>query len=322
MRAVIVEQPGGTEALKVRDLASPDPGAGEIRVKVSAAGVNFIDIYERTGAYPLVTPFIVGSEGAGRVSAVGHGVTGIAVNDRVAWAHVKGAGYAEQVILPAERAVPIPDGVQDDEAAAVLLQGITAHYLSTSTFPVGADHTILVHAAAGGVGLLLTQMAAAKGARVIGLVSTHDKGQLSKAAGATHVIRTDDDWAAEVRALTDGCGVDAVFDGVGRATFDASISCLRRRGTMILFGAASGPVPAFDPQTLSRNGSLYLTRPALGDYIADRDELIERAGSVLAALAAGRLRVRVGGRYSLEEAAFAHDDLHARRTTGKLLIVP
>lgn len=323
MRAVVVESTGGSEVLTVQDLEQPEPGPGELRVDVAAAGVNFIDIYFRTGLYPLPVPFQLGSEGAGTVSAVGEGVEGVAVGDRVAWAMVRGSGYAEQVLLPAERAVPVPDGVDLEVAAAVMLQGMTAHYLCESTYPARSGETALVHAAAGGLGLLLTQMLSAKGVRVIGTTSTEEKERLARGAGAAEVVRyTEQDLRAEVERLTDGRGVDVVYDSVGKDTFDAGLDLLRPRGYMVLCGASSGPVPPFDPQSLNPKGSLFLTRPSLGHYIATREELLERGDAVLSAVAEGRLEVRVGGRYPLEEAGRAHDDLEGRRTTGKLLVVP
>lgn len=323
MRAVMVEQTGGSGVLQVREVDQPSVGAGQLLVDVAASGVNFIDVYQREGIYPKPLPFLAGSEGAGTVSAVGSDVTGVAVGDPVAWAMVDGGGYAEQVVVPAERAVLVPTGVDLETAAAAMLQGMTAHFLSTTTFPARAGQTALVHAAAGGVGLLLTQMLAAKGVRVIGTTSSDEKEGLARGAGAADVVRyTEADVAAEVRRLTDGRGVDVVYDGVGRATFDASLDCLVTRGMMVLFGASSGPVPPFDPQVLNRKGSLYLTRPTLAHYIATREELLDRAGAVLGQVGSGDLDVRVGGRYPLEEAGRAHDDLEGRRTTGKLLLVP
>lgn len=323
MRTVVVESTGGSEVLTVRELEPPEPGPGELRVDVAAAGVNFIDIYFRTGLYSLPVPFQLGSEGAGTVSAVGEGVEGVAVGDRVAWAMVRGSGYAEQVLLPAERAVPVPDGVDLEVAAAVMLQGMTAHYLCESTYPARSGETALVHAAAGGLGLLLTQMLTAKGVRVIGTTSTEEKERLARGAGAAEVVRyTEQDLRAEVERLTDGRGVDVVYDSVGKDTFDAGLDVLRPRGYMVLCGASSGPVPPFDPQSLNPKGSLFLTRPSLGHYIATREELLERGEAVLSAVAEGRLDVRVGGRYSLEDAGRAHDDLENRRTAGKLLVVP
>jgi len=323
MRAVVVESTGGPEVLTVQEVDQPEPGPGELRVDVTAAGVNFIDVYHRTGAYPLPLPLRPGSEGAGTVSAVGEGVHGVAVGDPVAWAMVQGAGYAEQVLLPAERAVPVPAEVDLEVAAAVMLQGMTAHYLCESTYPARSGETALVHAAAGGLGLLLTQMLSAKGVRVIGTTSTAEKEKLARGAGAAEVVRyTEQDLRAEVERLTDGRGVDVVYDSVGKDTFDAGLDVLRPRGFMVLCGASSGPVPPFDPQSLNPKGSLYLTRPSLGHYVATREELLERGGAVLSAVAEGRLDVRVGGRYPLDEAGRAHDDLEGRRTTGKLVLVP
>lgn len=323
MRAVVVEQTGGPEVLTVRERETPEPGAGQVRVDVAAAGVNFIDVYQRSGAYPVDMPFVAGSEAAGVVSAVGPEVDGVAVGDRVAWAMVGGSGYVEQAVVPVDRLVPVPDAVDLGTAAAVMLQGMTAHYLCESTYPVQAGETALVHAAAGGVGLLLTQMVTAKGAQVIGTASTEEKAQLARNAGATEVVRyTEQDVFDEVERITGGRGVDVVYDGVGRSTFDAGLDCLRPRGMMVLFGASSGPVPPLDPQVLNAKGSLFLTRPSLAHYVADRAELLARAGDVFAMIAEGRLDVRVGGRYALEEAGRAHEDLEGRRTTGKLLLVP
>lgn len=323
MRAVVVEQTGGSDKLLVRDLETPRPGPDEVLVDVAAAGVNFIDTYKREGLYPMDLPFVVGSEGAGTVAEVGSEVTGLSVGDRVAWAQVDGCGYAEQVALPAERAVPVPDGMDVELAAAVMLQGMTAHYLCEATFPARSGQTALVHAGAGGVGLLLTQMLAAKGVRVLSTTSTEEKAELSRGAGAAEVIRyTEADLVSEVRRLTDGRGVDVVYDGVGKATFDAGLDCLVTRGMMVLFGASSGPVPPLDPQVLNRKGSLFLTRPTLTHYIVGREELLMRAESVLGQVASGALDVRIGGRYPLDDARRAHDDLEGRRTTGKLLVIP
>jgi len=323
MRAVLVHETGGPEVLTVRDLPTPDPGPGELLVDVAAAGVNFIDVYYRMGAYPLQTPFIAGSEGAGVVSAVGSGVTSFREGDHVAWAMVPNAGYAEQVIVPEVRAVPIPAGIDDETAAAVLLQGMTAHYLTRSTYPAKAGETALVHAAAGGVGLLLTQVLTAGGVRVIGTTSTESKAALALGAGASEVIRYDiDDVAEEVSRLTDSQGVDVVYDGVGQATFDSSIDSLRPRGMFVLYGAASGKVAPVDPLLLLAKGSLFFTRPSLAHYAADRDELLQRASEVFGWVTSGDMSVRVGARYSLEQAQQAHQDLEGRLTTGKSLIIP
>lgn len=323
MRAVVVEAHGGPEVLQVREVPDPEPGPGELLIGVAAAGVNFIDAYRRVGLYPASLPFVSGSEGAGVIRGVGEGVTEFTEGDVVAWAMVEGAGYAELAVVPAARAVPVPEGVALETAAAVMLQGMTAHYLCESTFPARAGQTALVHAAAGGMGLLLTQMLTSKGVRVIGTTSTDEKEQLARGAGAAEVVRyTEVDVVAEVARLTDGRGVDVVYDGVGRTTFDASLQVLVPRGMMVLFGASSGPVPPMDPQRLNQGGSLFLTRPSLAHYILTREELLDRSGAVLGQVAAGHLDVRVGGRYSLGEAGRAQEDLEGRRTTGKLLVVP
>jgi NADPH2:quinone reductase len=323
MRAVLVHENGGPEVLVVRDLRSPDPGPGELRVDVAAGGVNFIDVYYRTGAYPLPTPFIAGSEGAGVVSAMGTGVSGVQVGDHVAWAMVPSAGYAEQVIVPAGRAVPVPAGIDDETAGAVLLQGLTAQYLTRSTYPAQKGETALVHAAAGGVGLLLTQVLSSRGVRVIATTSTPHKAALAREAGAAEVIRYDrEDVARDVSRLTEGRGVDVVYDGVGHATFEGSIDSLRPRGMFVLYGAASGPVASVAPSLLQSKGSLFFTRPTLAHYAATRAELLERSHELFAWVASGELSVRVGARYTLEQAQQAHLDLEGRRTTGKSLIIP
>jgi len=323
MRAVQVSEPGGPEVLALVDLPEPVAGPGELLVDVTAAGVNFIDTYQRSGLYPMPRPYVAGLEGSGRVLAVGAGVSGVAVGERVAWAEQLGS-YADVVAVDAARAVPVPDEVPDDEAVGALLQGMTAHFLVNDTFPVSPGDTVLVTAAAGGVGLLLTQLATARGGRVIATVSTAEKEELARAAGAAEVIRYTevDDLAAAVRDLTGGEGVAAAYDSVGATTFDASMAALRRRGMLVLYGAASGPVPPVDPQRLNAAGSLFLTRPKVYDYVADRDELLARAGAVYAAVADGTLDVRIGRRYALAEARAAHEDLEARRTTGKLLLLP
>ncbi len=323
MRAVLVHETGGPEVLVVEELPSPDPGDGQLRVDVAAAGVNFIDVYHRTGAYPLPRPFIAGSEGAGVVSGVGAGVTEFHEGDHVAWALVPGAGYAEQVIVPAERAVPVPAGIEDEAAGAVILQGLTAHFLTRSTYPARAGETALVHAAAGGVGLLLTQVLTAQGVRVIATTSTQEKAALARQAGAAEVIGYEsEDVASEVSRLTGGKGVDVVYDGVGRATFDGSIDSLRARGMFVLYGAASGPVAPVDPSLLQSKGSLFFTRPTIIHHIADRSELLERSREVFAWVASGELSIWIGARYPLEEARQAHENLQGRRTSGKSLIIP
>jgi NADPH2:quinone reductase len=323
VRAIQITESGGPEVLIPTELPDPTPGPGELLVEVAVAGVNYIDTYQRQGIYPMQLPFVPGMEGAGRVREVGAGVTGFATGDRVAWANTLG-GYAELAAIPADEAVPVPDGVSDEAAVGAALQGMTAHYLLHDSHPVRAGEDVLVHAAAGGVGLLLTQWATRLGARVIATVSTAEKEELARGAGAAEVIRYTevDDLAAEVRALTGGAGVAAVYDGVGRDTFDASLASLARRGILVLFGASSGPVPPVDPQRLNAAGSLFLTRPKLHDHIATRDELTARAAAVYAAVAAGELNVRIGHRYPLAEARTAHEDLQARRTTGKLLLQP
>jgi NADPH2:quinone reductase len=323
MRAVVVQETGGPEVLVTVDQPSPNAGTGELVVNVAAAGVNFIDVYYRTGAYPLATPFVAGSEGAGVVSAVGSGVTGFHEGDHVAWAMVPGAGYAEQVIVPAARAVPVPAGIDDETAAAVLLQGLTAHYLTRSTYPARPGETALLHAGAGGVGLLLTQVLTSLGVRVIATTSTSEKAALALQAGAAELIRYDrDDVAAQVSRITDGRGVDVVYDGVGQATFDSSINSLRPRGMFVSYGSASGKVAPVDPGLLQSKGSLFFTRPTLGHYVADRDELLERSRELFGWVAAGKLSVRVGARYSMDQAPQAHQDLESRGTTGKSLIIP
>lgn len=295
-------------------------------VRTAAAGVNFRDIYERSGVYPMPFPHVPGAEGAGTVLAVGDGVSGFAVGDRVAWADARGS-YAELVVVPAEQALPVPDGVELEVAAALPLQGMTAHYLVTSTFPVQRGHTVLLTAAAGGTGLLLTQLAAARGARVIGLVGSEEKAALARNAGAAEVIvcaglgDLTTEVPARVRELTDGQGVDVAYDGVGKDTFDATLASVRRRGMVVLFGGASGQVPPVDPQRLNHAGSLYLTRPKLGDYIATAEELRWRADELFQAVANGTLRARIGARFPLAEARAAHQALEGRLTTGKVLLV-
>lgn len=323
MRAVVIQETGGPEVLVAQELPTPDPGPGELRVNVAAAGVNYIDVYYRTGAYPLPTPFIVGSEGAGVISAVGAGVTSFKEGDHVAWAMVPGAGYAGQVILPAVRAVPVPADIDDETAGAVLLQGLTAQYLTRSTHPAHPGETALVHAAAGGVGLLLTQVLTCMGVRVIGTTSTASKAALALQAGAAEVIRYDsDDVARSVARLTDSRGVDVVYDGVGQATFNGSINSLRPRGMFVSYGSASGRVAPVDPLLLQSKGSLFFTRPTLAHYAATRDELLERSRELFGWVSSGQLSVRVGARYSVDQASQAHEDLENRRTTGKSLIIP
>lgn len=318
MRAIQISGHGGPEVLTSQTVPDPEPGPGEVLVEVANAGVNFIDVYFRNGTYPADLPLTLGKEGSGRIVAVGSDVSELAVGQRVAWAMGDGA-YAELATVPAELAVPVPDGVADDDAAALLLQGLTAHYLTHSIVPLTADDTVLVHAGAGGVGLLVTQLLAAEGVRVLTTTSSEEKAALSREAGASDVLGYGG-FAERVRDLTDGRGVRAVFDGVGQATFDESLDALAPRGTMALFGASSGPVAPLDPQTLNAKGSLFLTRPGLGHFIADRGELLDRASALFALVAEGRLSVRIGGRYRLEDTAQAHRDLEGRRSTGKLVL--
>jgi NADPH:quinone reductase len=320
MRAIVVNELGGPEVMRLAEQPDPVAGPGQVVVAVAAAGVNFRDIYVRTGMYQQPLPYVPGSEGAGTVTAVGDHVTGLAVGDQVAWSEGNG-GYAEQAVVPAAKAVVLPPGLDPALAAASMLQGITAHYLCRSTFPVTEGAVTVVHAAAGGVGLLLTQMIKALGGTVIATTSTAEKAALAEQAGADRVT-TYDQFPSVVREVTGGKGADVVFDGVGKDTFDASLSVLRPRGMMVLFGASSGAVPPFDPQRLNSGGSLFLTRPTMGHYVLDRDELLWRADDVFGAIAAGQLSVRIGGEYPLADAARAHQDLAARRTTGKLLLMP
>jgi NADPH2:quinone reductase len=319
---VVVERLGGPEALSVTDYPDPVAEPGQVVVRVAAAGVNFRDIYERTGigAYATPTPFISGAEGAGTVIAAGAGVTDLAVGSVVTWCNAP-ASYAELVAVRATDAIPVPDGIDPKIAAAVILQGLTAHYLCRSTFPVTSGTVTVVHAAAGGVGLLLTQMIKHLGGIVVATTSSAAKAELATRAGADHVV-TYDEVVDAVRRVTGERGADVVYDGVGAATFDDSLRALRPRGTMVLYGAASGQVPPFDPQRLNAGGSLFLTRPTLQHYVADRGELLWRAGDLFSWIAAGVLDVRVGGEYPLADVARAHEDLAARRTTGKLLLIP
>ncbi len=322
MRAVRIHEYGGPEVLRVEDVPLPEPGPGEARVKIQASGVNFIDIYQRIGEYPLPLPLTLGGEAAGVVDAVGPGVEDLRPGDRVVYASHQGT-YAEYAVVPAWKLVPVPDGLDIRQAAAVMLQGLTAHYLTHSTYPLKPGDTALVHAAAGGVGHLLVQMARQRGARVIGTVSTEEKARLAREAGADEVIvYTQADFEAEVKRLTGGKGVDVVYDSVGKATFDKSLNCLRPRGMMVLFGQSSGRVPPFDPQILNVKGSLFLTRPSLGPYIADRAELLWRANDLFTWLAGGQLKVRIDQVFPLAEAAQAHRYLQERKTRGKVLLIP
>lgn len=318
-KAIVVPQAGGPEILRMEDVELPLPAAGQILVKVGAVGVNFIDTYKRSGVYPVSYPFIPGTEAAGTVVSAGL-ESGFREGDRVATAE-GGGTYSEYTLMDAGAALPVPAGITDETAAALMLQGMTAHYLCNSTFPVQEGQTALVHAGAGGVGLLLIQLLKAKGATVITTVSTEDKEVLARGAGADHVLRYEG-FTGQVRGLTGGTGVDVVFDGVGRATFDGSLASLRTRGMMVLFGGASGQVPPFDIQRLNSSGSLFLTRPTLAHYLLNPEERQWRARELFDAVLAGTLDVRIGQTYPLAEAARAHADLEGRKTTGKVLLIP
>ena len=321
MQAIRIHEFGGPEVLRADELPLPEPGPGEARVKLAASGVNFIDIYHRKGLYPGKLPFTLGQEGAGTVDAVGTDVADVKVGDQVAYASVQGA-YAEYAIVPAARLVPVPMGVPLDQAAAVMLQGMTAHYLAFSTFEIKPGDTALVHAAAGGVGQLLVQIAKKRGARVIGTASAA-KLELARAAGADKVIGyNEEDFEAAVKQLTDGQGVDVVYDSVGKTTFDQSLNCLRPRGYMVLYGQSSGPVPPMDPQVLNARGSLFLTRPTLGHYIATREELLSCANDLFGWIADGELKVAIDATFALTAAADAHRYLEGRNTKGKVLLLP
>lgn len=322
--ALVVTRHGGREVLEVQPQERPTPGEGEVLVEVAASGVNFIDVYQREGVYPLATPFTLGMEGAGRVLETGPGVEGVAVGDIVAWAMTTGSA-ASYAVLPARVVVPVPEGVDPVVAAAAMLQGMTAQFLTTDTYPVRPGTVALVHAAAGGVGQLLVQMLKAKGATVVATAGSQAKCETARARGADHVIDYSqvDDLAAAVRAFTpDGRGVDVAYDGVGASTFDASLASLRPRGTLAIFGAASGAVPPVDVQRLNAGGSLFLTRPSLAHHVADRGELLARAGEVLGAVADGSLEVAIGGRYPLTDAGAAYEALEGRATEGKLVLIP
>ncbi len=318
--AIIAAEPGGPEVLELTETNMPEPGPGQLLARVAAAGVNFIETYQRSGVYPVEFPFTPGSESAGEVVSAGPGVAEFPPGDRVATAEGT-ASYAEYTIIDADKALPVPEGISDQIAAALPLQGMTAHYLVNSTFQVQAGQTVLTHAGAGGVGLLLTQLLKAKGARVITTVSTEEKETLARQAGADEVLGYES-LIQNVNELTDGTGVDVVFDGVGKATFDDSLASLRTRGTLVLFGGASGPVPEFDLQRLNAAGSLYVTRPKLADYLLDAGERRWRSAEVFNSVLAGDLSVTIGAAYPLADAAGAHRDLQARKTTGKVLLVP
>lgn len=322
MRAIQLTQTGGPEVLTLTELSTPSPKAGDVLIRLTTIGVNYIDTYHRTGLYPVPLPFVPGTEGAGVVEALGDSVTGLTIGQRVAWATQSGS-YAEYAVVPADKLVPVPNGLTDQQAAAALLQGMTAQYLAYTTYPIRPGDTVLIHAGAGGVGLLLTQMARRRGARVITTVSTEEKAQLSRENGADEVILyTQTNFAAEVKELTGGQGVHAVYDSVGQSTFEGSLSSLRPLGTMVSFGNASGAVLPFAPALLAAKGSLVFTRPTLGHYTLTRSSLLERAGVVLNGIASGELKLLIQPPYALADAAQAHRDLESRGTTGKLLLVP
>jgi NADPH2:quinone reductase len=322
MKAVQVQKTGGPEALTVVDVPIPKPGPNEVLLKIAASGVNFIDVYYREGRYPAPLPFIDGQEASGTVSEVGSQVTSLKPGDRVAYTGVLGS-YAEFAVVAAERLIPIPDSITDHQAAAAMLQGMTAHYLLKSAYPLKQGETALIHAAAGGLGLLLVQMAKRIGARIIGTAGSEEKAKLAREAGADEVIvYTQQDFETETKRLTGNKGVDVIYDGIGKTTFDKDLNILRPRGYLVLFGAASGPVPPVDPIKLTQKGSLFLTRPSLAHYTATREELLHRANEVLNMVANGSLKLRIDRVYKLEVAAQAHRDLEARKTTGKVLLVP
>jgi NADPH2:quinone reductase len=322
VKAIVVSEKGGPEKLVLREVDDPSPGQGELLVEINAAGLNFIDTYHRGGLYPMDFPMTPGLEGAGIVRAAGSDVDGFSEGDRVAWVNAMGS-YAELNIVPAQSAIPVPDDVSDDEAAAVLLQGITAHYLAKDTFSLSSDHRCLIHAGAGGVGILLTQIAKAAGAEVVTTVGTENKAELSRQAGSDHVIvYTDDDFKAVIIDAYGADGIDVVYDGVGAATFEKGLEVLKPRGMMVTFGNASGPVPEISPLELMRRGSLFLTRPTMFDYIESREKLLERASDLFDWIAADQLDVQIGEHYPLEKAADAHRALEGRRTTGKVLLHP
>jgi len=322
MKALRVHKYGGPEVLTLEEIPVPEPKAGEARVKIEAIGVNYIDVYQRTGLYPLQTPFTLGTEGAGIVDAVGPNVTEVKKGERVGYAMIPGS-YAEYAIVPAARLVPIPPNIDARSAAALMLQGMTAHYLTHSTYPLKKGETALLHAAAGGVGLLLIQIVKQLGATVIGTVSTEAKAKLAKEMGADHLILyTQNDFLAEVKKLTDGHGVNVVYDSVGQTTFDKSLDCLRPRGYLVLFGQSSGPVPPFDPGKLAAKGSLFLTRPSLAHYTLDRAELLQRANDLFSWTASGKLKLRTEKTFPMAEAAEAHRQLEGRKTTGKVILLP
>ncbi len=322
MKAIRVHTPGGLDVLRYEDIPPPKPGPGEALVKLEASGINFIDIYIRTGLYKTPLPFTLGQEGAGVVEAIGAGVSEIRVGDRVAYAGALGS-YAEYAVVPSSRLIKLPDGLDARTGAAAMLQGMTAHYLTHSAYPLKAGDTALVHAAAGGVGRLLVQMGKRRGARVFGTVSTEAKAKLAKEAGADEVIPyTQKDFEAEVKRLTNGRGVNVVYDSVGKTTFEKSLNCLMPRGYVVLFGQSSGPVPPFDLSQLNVKGSLFITRPTLVHYTLTREELLQRAGDVLEWVRSGQLKLRIDKTFPLSSAADAHRYLEGRQSTGKLLLIP
>jgi NADPH:quinone reductase len=322
MKAIQVPKTGGVEVLTMVEIPVPKPKPNEVVVKIAAAGVNFIDVYFREGRYPVTPPFILGQEAAGLVSEVGSDVKDFKVGDRVAYTGITGA-YAEYEAVPADRLVRVPAGMTDHQAAAAMLQGMTAHYLVNSTYPLKKGEAALIHAAAGGVGLLLVQMAKNIGARVIATVSTEEKAKLARDAGADEIIfYNKQDFDMETKRLTDGKGVHVIYDGVGKTTFDQDLNCLRPRGYLVLFGASSGPVPLFDLNKLAAKGSLFVTRPTLNHHIASHEELQQRAGDVFNMIASGKLKLRIEHLYPLKDAQQAHRDLEGRKTTGKLLLIP
>jgi len=322
MKTIHVKEPGGPEMMQLVEVPKPQPGPKQALIRMAAIGVNFIDVYFRKGLYKAETPIVLGNEGAGTVEALGPEVTEFKIGDRVAWAMHRGS-YGEYAVVPCSGLVKIPEGLDFQAAAAAMLQGMTAHYLTHSTYPLKSGDACLVHAAAGGTGSLLVQMAKMLGARVFGTVSTDEKAKIARQAGADHtILYTSQDFEAEVKRLSDGRGVDVVYDSVGQSTFDKSLNCLRPRGVLALFGQSSGPVPPFDLNILNGKGSLFVTRPSLAHHLLTREELLWRAGDVLNWIAAGKLKLRIERAYPLAEAGAAHRDLEGRRTAGKLLLIP
>jgi NADPH2:quinone reductase len=322
MKVVRIHKFGGPEVMQIEDVPTPSPQAGQVLVRLTAAGLNYIDVYQRSGLYPNPLPYTMGLEGSGVVAAVGANVTGFQEGDPVAYTGIPGS-YAEYILVPADRLVQMPRGLDIKVGAAAMLQGMTAHYLAYTTYPLKPGDACLVHAAAGGVGLLLVQMAKQCGARVFGTVSTEEKAALAREAGAeAAILYTRQDFEAEVKRLTDGKGVQVVYDSVGKTTFEKSLNCLAPLGYLVLYGQASGPVAPFDPAVLSGKGSLFLTRPTLGHYTADRASLEQRAGDVLGWIAAGKLKLRMEHNFALRDAAKAHESLEGRQTTGKVLLLP